>query len=110
MRAGKLRNRLAVQVKTVTYNSYNEPLETWATDRYLWADCIPSSSREFQALQQVHADLQIAYQVRCELDATLSEQNRIVCDGVTCDIIGLVPDDGRRRMVTILARRLASGN
>lgn len=46
MRAGRLRNRIAVQSKTATQNAAGEPVYTWATLYNAWASIEPTSGRE----------------------------------------------------------------
>jgi len=51
MRAGKLDQRIAIQRKTTAFNTYHEPIETWADLFTTWAEAITSGGGEFSAAQ-----------------------------------------------------------
>ncbi len=106
MQAGKLRNRVSVQTKTVTYDSYGEPVETWAHDRYLKSEVIDRGGGEFYAAQKIYADVKAVFRVRQELDATITKQDRLVWDSRTFEILSVTTDGGRRRELLLPCREV----
>ena len=61
---GKKNKRVAIQTRTVTYNSYNEPIESWADTATVWAGIINSGGGEFYAAQKLNADTQAVISIR----------------------------------------------
>lgn len=64
MYAGKLNRRITVQKKTITYDSYNQPIETWKDTYTIWAEVLTSGGGEFYAAQKVNAETQAVFNVR----------------------------------------------
>ncbi len=97
MRAGKLRKRVSIQTKRLTANSYNEPVESWATTATVWGELTPllTGMREgfAQAADQVVA--RVAYQCRMRAVALSPAANRLVVEGRTFEITGVTDPDGR---------------
>jgi SPP1 family predicted phage head-tail adaptor len=64
MRAGELRHRITFQNKTITYDSYNQPIEVWVDDDTVWAEVITSGGSEFYAGQKLNAATSAVFKIR----------------------------------------------
>lgn len=64
MNPGNFRTRIMIQKKSVTHNSYNEPIETWKDAYPLWADVINTGGGEFYAAQKLNAMTTAVFRVR----------------------------------------------
>ena len=64
MNPGQFRTRIMIQKKSVSYNSYNEPIETWKDAFVLWADVINTGGGEFYAAQKLNAMTTAVFRTR----------------------------------------------
>lgn len=64
MNPGNFRTRIMVQKKYLTYNSYNEPIETWKDSIELWSDVINTGGGEFYAAQKLNAQTTAVFRTR----------------------------------------------
>jgi len=64
MNPGQFRTRVMVQKKSITYNSYNEPVEVWKDAFELWADVINTGGGEFYAAQKLNAQTTAVFRTR----------------------------------------------
>lgn len=76
MRAGDLDQRIVIQAKTVTYNSYNEPVETWANSSTEWAEIITTGGTEFYAAQKINASTTAVFRIRYKSGITVLNRIR----------------------------------
>lgn len=98
MRAGKLRERVAIQTLTKTANTYNEPVETWATTTTVWGSLEPllSGTREAFASQGSQWQARVNYQCRLRYRTLSPATNRLVIDGRTFEVVATMDPDGRK--------------
>lgn len=47
MEAGKLRNRITIEQRSATQDSFGQPIDSWTTYATVWASLRPLSGREF---------------------------------------------------------------
>ena len=89
IRAGDLDKRVTIQAKTVTFNAYNEPIETWSELATVWAEAITKDSkgREFTAAQKLFAEVSIVFRIRYRADVT--PVHRVVYAGRTFGILAV---------------------
>jgi SPP1 family predicted phage head-tail adaptor len=106
MEAGKLRNRISIQIKSVTFNSYHEPIESWSHDRYLWSDAITGGGKEFYAAQKLHSETSVVFKVRKEYDEIINTKNQIVWDGRTFQILSIDNGGGAQRFLLIATKEV----
>ncbi len=73
MRIGRLRQRVTIQDRTVSRNSFNEEVETWAEVATVWARIESLSGTEFVATEQAGATVthQITIRQRAGLLPTM---------------------------------------
>lgn len=64
MNPGNFRTRIMVQKKYLTYNSYNEPVESWKDLFELWSDVINTGGGEFYAAQKLNAMTTAVFRTR----------------------------------------------
>jgi SPP1 family predicted phage head-tail adaptor len=105
MKAGDLRLRGVLQVKTVTVNAIGGETITYSS-RFT---SIPASrkntgGREFYAIQQKHAEMTDLFTIRFRnaVDTTM----RWICDGRTYDILAAADPDGRKRELNLVCREV----
>lgn len=64
MNPGQFRTRIMVQKKFITYDSYNEPIESWKDSFVLWSDVINTGGGEFYAAQKLNAMTSAVFRTR----------------------------------------------
>jgi len=107
MRAGKLDQRIAIQRKTTAFNTYHEPIETWADLFTTWAEAITSGGGEFSAAQKQYADASVVFRVRYDgLSSTITELDLITWDGVTHHVLNVDHVHGLRKELLITTRKV----
>lgn len=96
MRAGHLRERIAIQQFTETQNAIGEPVKTWGTVASVWARIVALSGDEFFASGQRNAkvDHRIEIRTRAGVNAKMrvSHRNRIF------RIEAVIPDERKREL------------
>jgi SPP1 family predicted phage head-tail adaptor len=85
IRAGDLPLRIDVQSKTVAYDSYNEPIETWTTTMTISAGKLDEKGSEYRAAQRLVADTEVVFQVRRNSGITVL--NRVVYAGRVFEVL-----------------------
>lgn len=64
IRAGELDQKVTFRRKTVAYNSYNEPIETWADAFTVSAGVTTTGGKEFYAAQKKNAETECLFKIR----------------------------------------------
>ncbi len=109
LNAGELDRRVTLQKYALTRNADNEPLETWADIRTVWASWRRASARETLAGAQVSASATDIFEIRWASDlAELDAKDRVVYQGRAYDVVA-VAEIGRREGLRIDAVRPADG-
>lgn len=54
MRAGPMRHRITLQQRSLTADSFGQPLETWSDVTTAWAEIRPLRSKEAELAKQVY--------------------------------------------------------
>ena len=85
MNAGRLKERITIQ-KATTANTYGERRHVWTTLATVWAEVLPSGSREVWRQSQIVADVSFVVRVRYRADVTAAM--RIGWGSKTLEIIG----------------------
>lgn len=103
MDAGRLDRRIVIQQATTAADSFNEPVQTWATLATVWAIAEPVSDGERQRAGETLASKSYRFTIRWSYDVfEIDPRNRVVFDGRTYDIQG-VKEIGRREFIEITA-------
>lgn len=64
MRAGRLRNKVAIQKVTETVDSFGSFTESWSTYSTVWAEIDPPKGREYFAAGQKQAEITTRIRIR----------------------------------------------
>jgi SPP1 family predicted phage head-tail adaptor len=71
MKAGDLRERVTIQAKTVTFNAYNEPIETWSDLVTVCAAFPDQNGKEMRAAQKLYSSVTAVIVIRYRSDITV---------------------------------------
>lgn len=104
MEAGRLNRRITIQKKTVTYNSYNEPIEAWADSHTIWSEVITTGGGEFYAAQKVNANTQVVFTVR--YTKSINVMNRVKYDDRIFEILSVNDVNAGRKELQISAKEV----
>lgn len=97
MRAGKLRQRVELQDRTVTQGSYGEAQVTYSTLDTVWAAVEPLQGREFIEGQQLQAE--VTTRIRIRYRDGIAPEMRVVHGTHTYDIVSVIePATARREL------------
>lgn len=100
MQAGKLRQRITLQEKSVVRDSFNAEQVTWiplASTPTVWASVTPISGREF--VEQDAAAAQVTFKVKIRWRDDLLPSMRVVCGALKLNIEAVLPDGLQRECV-----------
>lgn len=106
MRAGRLRQRVAIQRRTGAESAFGEPTDTWTTLATVAAGIEPISGREYFAAQQVQSE--VTHRVTIRYFAGVNPKDRIVwTDPATdvaryFDIRAVIDRDERHREMSLM--------
>lgn len=95
MRAGELRHRIQLQSATEAQDSTGNPTKTWSTYDTVWAASLSQMSREFWLMQRHVATVTHVLKIRYR--PTVKATDRVLFDGRTLEINGVVDPEARRR-------------
>ncbi len=104
LRAGELNRRITFQRKTITYDTFNQPIERWADVMTVWAGVITSGGREYYAAQKLNAETAAVFKVRynTRIDASM----RVRWGNRVFEIIAVNEVDGGREVMLISAKEV----
>jgi SPP1 family predicted phage head-tail adaptor len=91
--AGKLRDRVTVQIASGTTNALGETVLAWSNSSAVWASVEGVSARE--ALAAGQQDTSITHKVRLRYLTGLTQQMRFTWRGRTLDIVSLLEHNHR---------------
>ena len=105
--AGALRQKVVIETKTESRDSYGQVDESWETLGSVWADVRPRSGSEFYAADQVHSN--ITHLVELRHHPGLTSSMRLRFDGRTLNVGAVMDIDGRRRRTQALCIEKKAG-
>ena len=91
--AGKLRERITVQIASGTTNTLGETVLTWSNSTSVWASVEGVSARE--ALTAGQQDVSVSHKVRLRFLPGLTQQMRFAWQGRTLEIVSLLEHGNR---------------
>lgn len=97
MRAGKLRQRVTIQVNTPVVNDYGEMVDSWATSATVWGslEALLTGTREAFAQMGDVLQARVSYQCRMRYRTLSPVTNRLVIGGRTFEVAATMDPDGR---------------
>lgn len=93
--AGRLRERVTVQIASGTTNALGETVLTWANSTAVWASVEGVSARE--ALAAGQQDVTISHKVQLRYLPELTQNMRFAWRNRTLEIVSLLEHDNRSR-------------
>lgn len=102
--SGKLRNFITIQQNTITYDSYNDPVETPSTVTTAWAAIITTGGREFYAAQKLYAETSAVFEIRHT--AAITVKMRILYGTRIFQILGINDVDERHTTMLISTKEV----
>ena len=93
--AGKLRERVTVQIASGTTNSLGETVLSWAATSAVWASVEGVSARE--ALAAGQQEVTVTHKVQLRYLPGLTQNMRFAWRNRTLEIVSLLEHDNRRR-------------
>lgn len=106
MRAGRLRNRVVIQCKTVVKDAYGAETITWATVGTYWGAVEPLRGREFMEQKADGAELSTRIVIRYQGSTAIKPEYRATWNGHLYDIQSIVEVDSRHRELQLLCREV----
>jgi SPP1 family predicted phage head-tail adaptor len=106
MSAGIRRNYITIKRKAITsYDSHGQPVYTWATVANAWANIVPMSGREMQAVSQLWAEARFRFDIEPFIDGV--QRDMIIVWGArTLNILDVEDPTGRRKGLRGYAKEL----
>lgn len=101
--AGKLNERVTIQVPRETRNTLGESYVTWADLATVWARVEGMSSRE--VLQAMQANAIVSHKIHIRFRDGVTHEARVVWRGRTMEIASVV-ERQNRTMLEIMAREV----
>jgi SPP1 family predicted phage head-tail adaptor len=102
MEAGRMREQIAIQAKSVSRDAYGAEVVGWATHAEVWAEAQPLAGREYVAMRQAQAEISIRFRTRYV--AGVNPAMRVLWDGRGYDIVEAIDVGARRRELELLCR------
>lgn len=90
MNAGKLRDRIVIQQKAVTYNALNEEIPAWPTYATVWAEVMIGSGREYWGAKKLNAELDGVIRIR--YNSGVTELMQVIYSFKTYQITAVIQD------------------
>ena len=100
MEAGSLRNRITIQEKTVTRNTFGEEVIAWATHCQAWAKVEPLSGREFLESRQIQAEAMVRITLRYQ--AGIEPEMRVLDGSEIFNIQSVIHVEERGREIQLM--------
>lgn len=104
MRAGDLRQRIKIQQKSVTRDTYGGETITWTDVAIVWAAVEPISGREYFSAQQFRAE--VTTRIRIRHRAGITPVMRVSSGTRLYDIISVIEVNERNREVHLMCQEV----
>ena len=103
MKAGQLNRLVTFRQRSIAYDDYNEPIETWADAFTVWAAVAEIGSKEVYHAQKLYAETEAVFQVR--YTQRINSRMRIKYGNRTFEILGATPD-AKRTALNVAAKEV----
>ena len=104
LEAGKLRNRIIIQQRSTTKNSFGETIDTWTTFTTLWAAIEPLRGREFFESKETQAEVTTKITIRNK--SGITPQMRVSWNSKIFDIKSIINIESRNKEVILMCQEL----
>lgn len=99
MRAGRLRQRVELQMTSQTRNTWGDVVEAWATYDTVWAGIRPVSGTERRAAQQAQAE--VTHEIRIRYHKGVSPIHRVLYKTRVFAINSIINQDERNKELVL---------
>lgn len=100
MRAGDLRQRVTIQRRVETPNSFGALERSWEDVATVWAAVEPLQGREFFASKEMYSEVQ--YRVRMRYREGVEPTMRVLWNGLALDIKAVIDVEARHRELQLM--------
>lgn len=100
LRAGRLRQRVTIQTRTLTKNAYHEQIETWTDGACIPADVVPYRGEE--QVQGDRLETQQRYRVTVRYNSAITNKIRLKWGTSYLDVHQVVNRDERGRAMDLI--------
>ncbi len=104
MRAGNLRQRVAIQNYTETRDAMGHPIQSYSTVATVYAAVEPIKGREFFAAEQVQSDTDVRIRMRYRDDITIDTRSRVTHETHTYDVMNVIHVSERHRELHLMCK------
>ena len=104
MRAGRLRQRVTIQQKSATQNSYGEEVVTWSDVATVWGSVEPLRGQEFIEIRRAGAEVTTRIVLRYR--SGIEPEMRVTYGAHTYDVMSVIHVEERQRELQLLCREV----
>ena len=104
MRAGKLRQRVTIQDKSVSQNTYGEEVITYVDWATVWAAVEPLRGREFLEGRQITAE--VSTRIRIRYRSGISPEMRVKFGSKVYDVHSIIHIEEREREIHLMCQEI----
>jgi SPP1 family predicted phage head-tail adaptor len=104
MRAGQLRQRVTIQSKTASRDSFGEEDITWVDLATVWAAVEPLRGREFLDGKMITAE--VTTRIRIRHRSGLTPEMRVVFGSITYDVLSIIHIEEREREIHLMCQEI----
>ena len=108
MRAGRLRQRVTIQEKSVTQNDYGEEVVIWVDYYTTWAAVEPVRGREFYEREMAGAEADTRIVIRWPRSLEIKPEMRVKHGSRYYDIVAVIRVEERLREIQLMCREVIS--
>ena len=104
MRAGGLRQRVTIQDKSASKNTYGEEVITWADFAKVWAAVEPLRGREFLDGKMITAE--VSTRIRIRYRSGITPEMRVEFGSIVYDIHSIIHLEEREREIHLMCQEI----
>ncbi len=104
MRAGPLRQRVTIQDKSVSQNTYGEEVITWTDFATVWAAVEPLRGREFLEGRQITAE--VSTRIRIRYRSGIAPEMRVEFGSKVYDVHSIIHIEEREREIHLMCQEI----
>ena len=104
MKAGPLRQRVTIQEKSASQNTYGEEVITWTDLATVWAAVEPLTGREFLEGKQITAE--VSTRIRIRYRSGITPEMRVEFGSIVYDIHSIIHLEEREREIHLICQEI----